>query len=98
MRHLLPVSYVGFITAFFTGIALLSAQATMIAASGAAPWKFWLLVAAGANALAFHFGAGRDTAPWNQASMPPLAARFAALLSMGAWTGVTFAGQMLPYT
>ena len=60
MRHLLPVSYVGFITAFITGVALLSAQATMIAASGAAPWKFWLLVAAGANALAFHFGAGHN--------------------------------------
>lgn len=98
MRHLLPVSYVGFIMAFFTGVALLSAQATMIAASGAAPWKFWLLVAAGANALAFHFGAGRGLEKWSEVSMPPLAARFAALLSMGAWTGVVFAGQMLPYT
>jgi hypothetical protein len=98
MRHLLPVSYVGFITAFITGVALLSAQATMIAASGAAPWKFWLLVAAGANALAFHFGAGRGMAQWGEASMPPFFARFAALLSISAWTGVTFAGQMLPYT
>lgn len=98
MRHLLPVSYVGFITAFVTGVALLSAQATMIAASGAAPWKFWLLVAAGANALAFHLGAGRGLARWSDFSMPPVAARFAALFSMIAWTGVVFAGQMLPYT
>ena len=37
MRHLLPVSYVGFITASVTGVALLSAQATMIAASGPMP-------------------------------------------------------------
>lgn len=98
LRHLLPVSYAGFITASVTGVALLSAQATMIAASGAAPWKFWLLVAAGANALAFHLGAGRGLERWSDFSMPPLAARFAALLSMGAWTGVVFAGQLLPYT
>ena len=98
MRHLLPVSYVGFITAFVTGVGLLSAQATMIAASGAAPWKLWLLVAAGANALAFHLGAGRGMEEWADVSTPPLAARVAALISMGAWTGVVFAGQMLPYT
>ncbi|QEE43698.1 hypothetical protein FVA81_03500 (plasmid) [Rhizobium sp. WL3] len=98
MRHLLPVCYVGFITAVITGLALLSAQATMIAASGAAPWKLGLLCAAGANAAAFHLGTGRGMAQWGEASMPPFFARVAALLSISAWTGVVLAGQMLPYT
>lgn len=98
LRHLLPFSYVGFAVASLTGVALLSAQATMIAASGAAPWKLGLLCAAGANAAAFHLGTGRDMTRWSEGSMPPLAARIAAFLSISAWTGVTFAGQMLPYT
>jgi hypothetical protein len=42
-RCLLPVSHIGMAIAVATGIALLSAQATVVAGTGAAPWKFGLL-------------------------------------------------------
>jgi hypothetical protein len=50
-RHLLPIAHIGLAVAVLTGIGLLSAQATMIAAAGAAPWKVGLLLFACANVL-----------------------------------------------
>lgn len=58
-RHLLPVSHIGFAIAVITGIALLSAQATTVAGTGAAPWKFGLLILACLNVLVFHYGVYR---------------------------------------
>src|SRR4051812_39473314 len=46
-RYLLPVSHVGMVVALGTGVALLSSQATVVAGSAAAPWKFGLLLLAG---------------------------------------------------
>lgn len=97
-RYLLPVSHIGFAIAVLTGIALLSAQATVVALSGAAPWKFGLLILAGLNVLAFHSGIGRRVAEWTDSAVTPVAARVAAGVSLIAWTGVIFAGRLLAYT
>lgn len=96
-RYLLPVSHVGLAVSLATGVALLSAQATVVAGSDAAPWKFGLLLVAGLNVLVFHRGVYRRVDEWAEATVTPLAARVAAGVSLSAWTGVVFAGRFLAY-
>lgn len=93
-RYLLPVSHIGLTVAPFSGVVLLSAQATVVARSSAAPWKFGLLLAAGVNILIFHCGVYRRVGEWSDFPVNPIAAR----VSLIAWTGVTFGGRFLAYT
>lgn len=97
-RYLLPVSHVGLAVAAITGIALLSAQATVIAGTGAAPWKLGLLIVALVNVPVFHYGIYRHVDRWTSAAVTPVAARAAAGVSVIAWTGMIFAGRLLAYT
>jgi len=97
-RYLLPVSHIGFAIAVTTGIALLSAQATVVAGAGAAPWKFGLLILAGLNVPVFHYGIYRRVDEWRDAAVTPVAARVGAAVSLIAWTGVILAGRLLAYT
>lgn len=97
-RYLLPVSHVGFAITMLTGIALLSAQAVVVAGTGAAPWKFGLLLLACVNVLVFHLGIYRRVNEWAEAAAAPVAARIGASVSLTAWTGVIFGGRLLAYT
>ncbi|WP_076511920.1 hypothetical protein [Pseudacidovorax sp. RU35E] len=97
-RCLLPVCHFGFVVAVTTGIALLSAQATVVAGAGAAPWKFGLLLVACVNVLVFHNGVYRRVGEWNNAASAPIAARAAGAASLVSWTGVIFGGRLLAYT
>jgi hypothetical protein len=97
-RHLLPISRIGFAIAVTTGIALLSAQATVVAGTGAAPWKFGLLILAGLNVPVFHYGIYRRVDEWTDAAVTPIAARVGAAVSLIAWTGMILAGRLLAYT
>ncbi|NMK49175.1 hypothetical protein [Achromobacter sp. Bel] len=97
-RNLLPVSHVGFVIAVITGIALLSAQATVVVGTGAAPWKLGLLILACLNVLVFHGGIYRRVHEWTDAAVTPVAARIGAGVSLTAWTGTVFAGRLLAYT
>ncbi|MQV21425.1 hypothetical protein GHK65_13980 [Sinorhizobium meliloti] len=96
--YLLPVSHAGLAIAATTGVALLSAQATVIASAGAAPWKFGLLILAGLNVALFHGGIYRSVDEWTDAAVAPIAARIGAAISLMAWTGIIFAGRLLAYT
>lgn len=97
-RFLLPLSHIGLLIALVTGVALFSAQPIVVAGSGAAPWKFGLLLVAGVNILVFHRGIYRRIDEWADAAATPIAARAAAGVSVTAWTGVLFAGRLLAYT
>ncbi|MDU1920101.1 hypothetical protein [Enterobacter sp.] len=96
-RYLLPVSHTGLLIVVITGLALLSAQATVIAAAGAAPWKSGLIIVAGLNVLVFHKGIYRSVANWDLDVLSPLPARLSALVSALVWTGVIIAGRFLAY-
>ena len=97
-RQPLPVSHIGLAIAAVTGVVLLSAQATAVAGSAAAPWKLGLLVVAGVNVLVFHRGIYRRVDEWANAAVTPAPARVAACVSLAAWAGVIFAGRFLAYT
>jgi hypothetical protein len=96
-RYLLPVSHIGLAVSLATGVVLLSAQATAVAGSAAAPWKLGLLLVAGLNVLVFHHGVYGRVDQWTTAAVTPVPARIAAGVSLTAWTGVIFAGRFLAY-
>lgn len=97
-RKLLPVSRVGFAVSAITGMALFSAQATVVAQTGAAPWKLFLLLIACINVLVFHLGIYRRASEWSEARAAPLIARAGAGVSIISWTGVVIAGRLMAYT
>lgn len=94
---LLPISHIGLLIVAITGIALLSAQANIVAAAGAAPWKLGLIIVAGINVLVFHKGIYRTVADWDIQAPVPVLAKVSALISALAWTGVIIAGRFLAY-
>lgn len=97
-RTLLRIAHIGFAIALLTGIALLSAQAVVVADTGAAPWKFGFLILALLNVLVFHGGIYRHIYEWADAAVPPVAVRVGACVSLLSWTGVIFSGRLLAYT
>src|SRR6266705_2505534 len=56
-----------------------------------------LLIAPALNAAAFHLRPFRQVAEWDHGARAPLAARFAAGLSLMLWTGVIACGRLLAY-
>jgi hypothetical protein len=74
-RNLLPASHLGFAIAVVTGLALLSAHATVVAGTGAPPWKLGLLILACINVVVFHCGIYRRVNEWMSAAVTPVAAR-----------------------
>jgi hypothetical protein len=53
---------------------------------------------AAVNMLAFHFGAFRRVAEWDDALPPPPAARTAGVLSISLWIAVVFFGRWIGFT
>ncbi|NIK61525.1 hypothetical protein [Kribbella shirazensis] len=97
-NRLLPLSHVGFLIAAVTGIAMFLPGASVIADRGSAPWKLGLILLAGLNILIFHRLTYRGVARWDVGRSTPAAARFAAVVSLMTWSGVTVAGRLLAYT
>ncbi|TDO51704.1 hypothetical protein EV643_103443 [Kribbella sp. VKM Ac-2527] len=95
---LLPLSHVGFMIAAGTGVAMFLPGASVIADRGSAPWKLGLILLAGLNILIFHRHTYRGVARWDVGRSTPVAARFAAVVSLMSWSGVTVAGRLLAYT
>lgn len=97
MRHLLPLSHLGFGIVLCTGLPMFSAIALAVGESPAAVWKFGLIVIAGFNILIFHQGIYKTVMTWDEEQTPPTSAKAAALISMLCWTGTVFAGRFLAY-
>lgn len=95
---LLPLSHVGFMIAAVTGVAMFLPGASLIADRGSAPWKLGLVLLAGVNILIFQRRTYRGVAEWDVDRSTPVAARFAAVVSLVSWSGVTVAGRLLAYT
>ena len=60
--------------------------------------KIATLCLAAVNAWLYHRVTERSIASWNEATVPPLAARAAGLTSIVLWTVVILAGRMMSYT
>jgi hypothetical protein len=95
--QLLPATWVGFAVMAASGLTLFAAEAAKIYANPALCLKAILLVLAGLNMLAFHFGVYRHVADWGQEPRSPGRARAAAGLSLVLWAGVIASGRMIAY-
>jgi hypothetical protein len=96
-RHLLPWARVGLGLAAVTGALMFTAHATEFAASPVFLLKMALVAGACLNAAVFHRGPFRSVSMWSVVARPPRAARVAAMLSLGLWTGVIACGRLLAY-
>lgn len=97
-RRLAPWTLGGFLIMFTTGGILFSGFATRAYGNTYFRLKMAAIILAGVNALVFHFVTERGSARWDDAEMPPLAARMAGLMSIILWAGVIFSGRMMSYT
>ena len=96
-QGLKPWMITGFGVMFVTGALLFAAHATKAYESRVFRAKVALLLLAGVNMLVFHLTIDRRRAEWNEAPVPPMAARAAGLLSLVLWLSVIAAGRMLAY-
>jgi hypothetical protein len=96
-EQLLPWAWAGFAMVAASGIFLLIVHAAEAYRSTTFWVKLALIGAAGLNMAFFHFNVYRSVGVWNQAPVPPLAARLAGGLSLTLWLAIITAGHMLPY-
>ena len=89
----------------WTGFAILLVTGTLLAMSDPMEYHdnpmFWismlLLLLAGANAMAFHFGAYRTVAAWDDAPIAQVNARRWAGISLFLWIALIFAGRAIAF-
>ncbi len=96
-RHLLPWARASVLLIVPTGALMFVAHATEFAGNPAFRLKLLFLVLAALNAALFHLRPFRRVAEWDRGARAPLAARFAAGLSLMLWTGVIACGRLLAY-
>jgi hypothetical protein len=97
-RELRGWMFAGFAVMFLTGGLLFTAHATSAYESGAFRLKVALIALAGVNALVYHWTIGRSRGAWDNAAVPPLAARVAGLFSLALWFAVIAAGRIFAYS
>ena len=84
-----------FLLSLLTGFALFMTRANHYFENTAFRYKILLLVVAGINMAIFQFGVARRMNVWDSASVPPIAAKIAAAISLLAWSAVMLAGRWI---
>ena len=90
--ELTPWSWGAFAIAVVTGVGMFITRAGTYMQNPAFQIKLVLLMLAGINMAALHFGILRRVAQWDTAA-PPIAARFAGAASLLVWASVMLAGR-----
>ncbi|MGQ0734323.1 MAG: hypothetical protein ACT4QD_11775 [Acidobacteriota bacterium] len=96
-RRLFPWQMAGFVLSVITGVLLFYGQPMRYYGKVFYWMKMALVLAAGANAMAFHRGAYRSVGAWDTARTPPAAARLAGALSLAMWALVVVFGRLTAY-
>jgi hypothetical protein len=96
-RRLFPWQMVGMTLSALTGLVLVYGQPMRFYSNIFFWLKTVMMVLAGANALAFHWGAYRSIASWDTASRTPFGAKVAGALSLALWAGVIMSGRLIAY-
>ncbi len=93
----MPVSMLGFIIMFVTGILLFWCQAVKAWGSIYFKIKIVLLLLAGVNALIFELTLRKRLAAWDDLPLPPFRVRLTGILGIILWIGVICAGRTMAY-
>jgi hypothetical protein len=96
--HVLPWTAGAFLLIVPSGLMMFIAHAHDFIQNEVFALKIGLILAAGANAAAFHAGAYRGVASWDVERVPPVSARIAAGLSLALWISVIACGRLLAYS
>jgi hypothetical protein len=97
-KEVLPYTWIAFACAVITGTIMFIGRADVYWHNPQFELKFLFMALAAANMLAFHFGAFRRVAQWDDALPPPPAARLAGTLSISLWIIVVFFGRWIGFT
>ena len=98
VRDLLPYTWAAFAVAAMAGALLFASNAPKYAHNVQFQAKLVLILMAGLNMAVFHLTAYRRVLHWDEASPPPLAARFAGTTSLCLWIAVIFLGRWVGFT
>lgn len=96
-RHVLPCVWTGFAIATFSGLWLISFQATQLVNDEAFRIKMLLLPLAGLNAAFMHYVGQRTLPSWDIGQWSPPAVRVSAALSLLLWAGILACGRLIAY-
>ena len=94
---ILPWTLVGFVIITVTGVLLFYAIPVRTYESVWFRIKVLMIIAAGINALYFHYRVSKNRILWDSAPKPPRAVRITSGFSLSMWIGVIFAGRMIAY-
>lgn len=97
VARIVPATVWGFLFMFVSGAMLFTTEAVKMYHSAPFRIKLILMALAGMNALVFHRTVFRDVANWDTASVAPVRARMAGLLSLLFWIAVIAAGRAIAY-
>jgi hypothetical protein len=97
-KEVLPYTWIAFACAVITGTIMFVARAETYGHNTQFQLKVLFLALAGANMLAFHFGAFRRVADWDNVLPPPPAGRLAGALSISLWIAIVFLGRWIGFT
>jgi hypothetical protein len=96
-KRFLPWTWFGFAVQVITGLLLFSSEAVKMYGNWAFQLKMLLILAAGLNAVVFHFLAYKSVGKWDQDPVAPLSARIAGSVSILLWFGIVAAGRWIAY-
>lgn len=96
-QQLLPWAWWGFGVQLVTGLLMTSSEAVKNYHNSAFRLKMLLILLAAANFWIFHATSYKHVAEWDHDRQSPLAARFAAVLSLVLWFGIVAAGRYIAY-
>jgi hypothetical protein len=96
-QRFLPWAWAGFIIQVTTGLLMFASEATKMYVNLAFQVKMSLIVAAGVNAVLFHFLAYQSVRKWDKDPVAPMSARIAGLISILFWFGIVAMGRWIAY-
>ena len=97
-RQTLPLTWVAFAIAVFTGCLMFIASALTFFGNTAFQLKVLALCGAGLNMAIFQVVTVRGVAAWDQRAPTPRAARIAGLVSVLLWASVVLLGRWIGFT
>ena len=97
VHTLIPLTITGFAINLLTGIIFLFGDPYRYAMNISFFIKFWLIIAAGINAIYFWLKVTPILERIGPHEDPPTSIKVVGLLSLLLWTGVLFFGRLIPY-
>lgn len=97
LHRLIPIGITAFVINAITGFGFLSATPDQYLFNKAFRWKAFFFLIAGLNVMFFYAFQFRRLEAHGATAPPPLGARIAGGVSLGAWIGVMAAGRLLTF-